>query len=235
LKDCNLIQTLFIALGFLKYMESNIADQQTWSRAAPPAEPHFDDEVTLLSARPVVPIERFTRTPVSTRPWVFGFALAGAVLLGVSATALYYSQFQMTRSQAVSDIEKVSSGAQGAATEVVGRDEPPINATDTTGSTGSGSSSVDSDTSASVKVQAPSVASATRQLNSSNTASKKSSHLRATVVIDQSSEPEYEIHERRGAKREAKERKRPNRGGRDDKAFDQLLRIRDIFEGPQRP
>lgn len=216
-------------------MESNIADQQYWSADSPPAEPHFDDEVTLLSARPVVPIERFTRTPVSTRPWVFGFALVGAVLLGVSATALYYSQFRTTGSQAVPNIEKVSAGAQGAATEIVAGDEPPIDATDTTGSTGVGSSSVDSDTSASVKVQAPSVSRTTRPLNSSDTASKKSPHLRATVVIDQSSEPEYETHERRGAKREVKERKRPNRGGRDDKASDQLLRIREIFEGPQRP
>ena len=216
-------------------MESNIADQQTWSRDSPLAEPHFDEEVTLLSARPVVPIEQFTQKRVSTRPWVFAFALGGALLLGVSATALYYSQFRATGSQAVPNIEKVSSGAQGAATEAVAR--PPIDATDTTGSTVGGTSSVDSDTSARVKAQAPSVSWTTRPLNSSssNAVSKKSARLRATVVVDQSSEPEYETYKRRGAKREAKERKRANREGRDGKSSDELFRIREIFEGPQRP
>lgn len=210
-------------------MELNIADQQFWSPDPPLAEPHFDEEVTLLSARPVVPIERFTRKRVSRRPWVFGFALAGALLLGASATALYYSQFRATGSQAVPNIEKVSSGAQGAVTEAVAHEEPPIDATEPTASTGS--SSVDSDTPARVKAQAPSVSWTTRPLNSS----KKSARLRATVVVDQSSEPTYETHERRGSKREAKERKRANREGRDGKASDELLRIREIFEGPQRP
>lgn len=216
-------------------MESNISNQQFWSPDSPLAEPHFDEEVTLLSARPVVPIERFTRRPVYTRPWVFGFALAGALLLGVSATALYYSRFGTTGSQALPSIEKVSSGAQGAVTEAVAHDEPTIKATDTTGATGAGISAVDSDTPARVKALAPSVSWMTRPLNSSNAVSKKPAHLRATVVIDQSSEPEYETHERRGAKREAKERKRANRVGRDGKPSDELLRIREIFEGPQRP
>jgi hypothetical protein len=216
-------------------MESNTTDQQFWSPESPLAEPHFDEEVTLLSARPVVPIERLTRKPFSTRPWVFGFALAGAVLLGMSATALYYSQFRTTGSPSISNIDReISSGAQGSATEAVVRDEPSIVATDTTGSTADGSS-VGSDTSASVKVQAPSVSLKTRPLSSSNTASKKSPRLRATVVIDPNSEAEYETHDQRGAKREAKERKRSRQGGRDDKSSDQLLRIRDIFEGPQRP
>lgn len=216
-------------------MESNTTDQQFWSPEAPLAEPHFDEEVTLLSARPVVPIERLTRKPASRRPWVFGFALAGAVLLGMSATALYYSQFRTTGSPSVPKIDgEISSGAQGAATEAVVRDEPSIVATDTTGSTVVGSS-VGSDTSASVKVRAPSVSLTTRPLSPSNTASKKSPRLRAPLVIDPNAEAEYETHEQRGAKREAKERKRSKHGGRDDKSSDQLLRIRDIFEGPQRP
>jgi hypothetical protein len=216
-------------------MESNTTDQQFWSPDIPPAEPHFDEEVTVLSARPVVPIEQLTRKPLSTRPWVFGLALSGAVLFGVSATALYYSQFRTTGSQALPNTDKFSSGVQGAATEAVTRDEPAINATDTTGSIGTSSSSVDSNTWARVKAQVPSVSWTSRPPNYSNTASKKSGRLRATVVIDPGSEPEYETHERRGAKREAKERKRENRVGRDHKLSDELLRIRDIFEGPQRP
>jgi hypothetical protein len=215
-------------------MESNITDQQVWSPDTPLAEPHFNEEVTLLAARPVVPIEQLNRKPVSTRPWVFGLALAGAILLGVSATALYYSRFRTTGLQAVPNIDKFSSGVQGAATASVSRNEPAINA-DTTGSTGAGNSSVDSNTPARVKAQAPSVSWTSRPPNPSNAASKKSAHLHPAVVIDSGSEPEYEIQERRSAKREAKERKRENRRGRDHKSSDELLRIREIFEGPQRP
>jgi len=216
-------------------MESNITDQQFWSPDTQLAEPHFDEEVTLLAARPVVPIEQLNRKPVSTRPWVFGLALTGAILLGVSATALYYSQFRSTGSQAGPDIDKFSSGVQGAATAAVSRNEPAINATDTTGSAGAVNSSVDSNTPARVKAQAPSVSWTSRLPSSSNTTSKKSAHLHPTVVIDPGSEPEHEIHERRWTKREAKERKRENRGGRGHKSSDELLRIREIFEGPQKP
>ena len=216
-------------------MESNITDQQFWSPDTPLAEPHFDEEVTLLSARPVVPIEQLNRKPVSTRPWVFGLALAGAILLGVSATALYYSKFRSTGSQAGPDIDKFSSGVQGAATEAVTRNKPALDATDTTGSAGAVNSSVVSNTPARAQAQVPSVSWTSRPPNSSNATSKKSAHLHPTVVIDPGSEPEYEIHERRWAKREAKERKRENRGGRVHKSSDELLRIREIFEGPQRP
>ena len=218
-------------------MESNITDQQFWSPDTPLAEPHFDEEVTLLAARPVVPIELLNRKPVSTRPWVFGLALLGAILLGVSATALYYSRIRTTGSQAQPNIDKFSSGVQGAATEAVTRDKPATDATDTAGSVGAVNSSVDSNTPVRAQAQAPSVSWTSRPPNSSNTISKKSAHLHPAVAIDPGSEPEpeYEIHERRWAKREAKERKRENRGGRDHKSSDELLRIREIFEGPQRP
>jgi hypothetical protein len=213
-------------------MDSNISNQQSWIPDTPLAEPHFDEEVTLLSAQPVVPIEQLTRKPVSTRPWVFGLALAGAILLGVSGTALYYSQFRATGSQPVPNIDKFSSGVQGAATEAVTHNET---AKDPTGTTGAGSSAVDSNTSSRVKAQAPAVSWTSRPPNFSNTAAKKSAHLRAPVVIDPDAEAEYEIHDRRDAKREAKERKRENRIGRDHKSSDEVLRIREIFEGPHRP
>lgn len=211
-------------------MKSNITNEQFWSPDSPLAAPHFDEEVTLLSARPVVPIKRLSLKPGFLRPWVFGFALAGALLLGVSATALYYSQFRTTGSQPVPNIETVSSGAEGVASEAVAPDERPTEAT------GAGSSSVDSDPSVSVKAQARSVSWTTRPLNSSTAVSKKPAHRRATVVVDQSTESEYETREeRRAARRETKERRRANREGRAGKHSDELLRIRDIFEGPPRP
>lgn len=218
---------------FLRFMESKITNQQFRSLDLPLAEPHFDEEATLLSARPVVPIERLTLNPGFSRPWVFGFALAGALLLGVSATAFYYTRFRTTQALPAANIETISSGAQGVASEAVAPAEVPSGAT---GAIVAGRSSIDSDTSTRVIAQQPAVSRTTQPLNSSSAVSNKPVHRSATAVIDQRSESEYETREERnGAKREARERKRANRERRVGSSSDQLLRIRDIFEGPQRP
>jgi len=218
---------------FLKLMKSNITNQQLRSPDSQLAEPHFDDEATLLSAQPVVPFRKLLVKPGFSRPWVFGLALAGALLLGVSASALYYSRFRITARQPVSNGATVSSGVQALASDTVVPDESPIEVTEATEETAAESSSIESDTSARMKTQGPSRT--TRPLNSSNTVSKKPTHRGATVV-DESSEREYESREeRRAARREAKERKRANRERRAGRSSDELLRIRDIFEGPPRP
>lgn len=214
-------------------MESNITDEHFWSLESPPAEPHFDEEATLLSARRVVPIKRLTQKPGLASPWVFGFALVGALLLGVAATALYYSRLHIDKSQPATDSETVSSGAQGGQSEAQDFREPPPGAPD---AARVGGTSVDSDTLAKVKSGSSSVSSPARTPDSSNAGSKKPTHRRATVVVDQSSEPEYESREeRREARRDAREWKRAKRERRAGKASDELLRIREIFEGPPRP
>lgn len=217
-------------------MESNITNQQFRSPGLPLAEPRFDEEATLLSARPVVPIERLTVKPNFSRrfsrPWIFGFALAGALLLGVSATTLYYSRFRTTQALPATSIETTSSGAQGDAWEAVAPPEFRIGAT---GAIVVGGTSVDSDTSTGVIAPRPAVSRMTKLPNSSRAVSKKPAHRHATVT-DESSEREYESREeRRAARREAKERKRANRERRAGRSADELLRIRDIFEGPPRP
>ena len=206
-------------------MESNITDQQFWSPESPLAQPHFDDEATLLSARPVVPIEKLSVKPGSSRPLVLGFALAGAVFLGVTATAFYFSQFRTTGRQPESSLETLSAGARGVASKAVAP----------TDESQAGSSSVDSIMPAKVKAQVPDSLQ-TRPLNSSNVVSKKAVVRHVTVAPEQSFESEYETREeRRAAKREAKEQRRANRERREGKHSDEVLRIRDIFEGPPRP
>jgi hypothetical protein len=210
-------------------MESNIADQHLSSLESP-AEPHFDEEATLLSARPVVPIETVDQKRGFTRAWLFGFALAGALLSGVAATALYYSRFPMIDAKQVTGNETVSSGAQGGQSESQDLKEPRPGAAD---AAGFGEPSVDSDTTP--NAESSLVSSSARTSESATTNSKKSAR-RATVVDDQSSERKSERREeRREARREAKEWKRAKRERRAGKASDDLLRIRDIFEGPVRP
>jgi len=72
--------------------------EQTFDRsleaAVSPAEPHFDDELTLLSARPVVPLEKIDAKQRHRRNWVLGGAFAIAMMLG-AATALVASYLKL--------------------------------------------------------------------------------------------------------------------------------------------
>lgn len=51
-------------------------------------EPHFDDEGTLLSARPVVPLEKIEAKVRRRRHWVLGGAFAIAMMLGAASALL---------------------------------------------------------------------------------------------------------------------------------------------------
>jgi len=58
------------------------------------AEPHFDDERTLLSARPVVPLEKIEAKARHRRQWFLGGAFAIAMMLG-AASALVASYLKL--------------------------------------------------------------------------------------------------------------------------------------------
>jgi len=57
-------------------------------------EPHFDDERTLLSARPVVPLEKIEKKARHRRQWFLGGAFALAMMLG-AASALVASYLKL--------------------------------------------------------------------------------------------------------------------------------------------
>jgi hypothetical protein len=52
------------------------------------AEPNFDDERTLLSARPVVPLEKIEAKARHRRQWFLGGAFALAMMLGAASALL---------------------------------------------------------------------------------------------------------------------------------------------------
>ena len=58
------------------------------------AEPHFDDERTLMSARPVVPLEKIEAKARHRRQWFLGGAFAIAMMLG-AASALVASYMKL--------------------------------------------------------------------------------------------------------------------------------------------
>jgi hypothetical protein len=208
-------------------MKSNVTDERFWSSYSSPSEPHFEDEATLLSARPVVPIRELTSKAGFSRRWVFGLAVAGALLLGVSATAFYYTRFPTMDGLSVVSIETVSADAQGVASELPSLNELP----EATGTIESTDFFADSNKSAKLKTAASS-----RQHNLSRDRLKKPAHRRQSPVIDQRVDYENETSEqRREARRDAQERKREIREGRAERRSDEVLRIREIFEGPARP
>ena len=51
-------------------------------------EPNFDDEQTLLTARPVVPLAKIDAKERSLRHWVLGGAFALAMMLGAASALL---------------------------------------------------------------------------------------------------------------------------------------------------
>ena len=73
-------------------MESTIIDQPAFSANLELAEPHFDEESTLLSARPVVPLRAIEAQARSSRTLVFGLAIAVALMAGALVATLIYKQ-----------------------------------------------------------------------------------------------------------------------------------------------
>jgi type IV secretory pathway VirB10-like protein len=57
-------------------------------------QPHFDDERTVLSAQPVVPLERIETKVRQRRRWFLGSAFVVAMLLG-AASALVSAYFKL--------------------------------------------------------------------------------------------------------------------------------------------
>jgi hypothetical protein len=94
--------------------------------AVPPAQPQFDDARTLLSARPVVPLEKIKARERQRRRWILGGAFAIAMMLG-AASALLASYLQLRNvSNAVSEISEVEAPASSLAVTPAMTSELPL-------------------------------------------------------------------------------------------------------------
>jgi len=204
-------------------MSSTTPDQNFIDAQAPLSEPHFNEEATVLSARPVVPLEEVRSSRNFTRlaqPWVLGLGLVSALLIGVFATAIFYS-----RSENRSLLEGVefAAGAQGFSNE-------PVN-----------SFSGPASTQLNIEAAKPSTPTAKAPVDTgavkTNVEPAKKARPRLVAVIKEqkANHIEDQKDDRRAARQEARrERRRAQRERRDGKS-DEVLRIRDIFEGSPRP
>lgn len=219
-------------------MESNVSnstDQQSFGADLPLAEPHFDEESTVLSARPVVPLEKVAARARLTRALVVGLTIAGAVVVGMLAASIYYSRLSGDPPNSLANTETIPSGVEARTTE---KDLPRASSAEPAGASG------DSDTSVEVR----SVASTNEAPEMSTEAPKKPVARRVAVITfeprggeeDRGDEEDRADNERREERREARREERQRRRemkreNQENKTSRDLLRIREIFEGPRKP
>ena len=91
-------------------------------------EPHFDDERTLLSARPVVPLEKIEAKARHRRQWFLGGAFALAMMLGAASAlvASYLKLRQAPQTAAEVSVEPDVAPAPVAAAESTPSDTPAV-------------------------------------------------------------------------------------------------------------
>lgn len=188
--------------------------------------PHFDEDATLLSARPVVPLHEVKSETRSMRRVIFGLTILAAILLGaISATLLLMQNGHSPESVAETEVSEPavsSSGAAGGSTVKPAEStvqlvrepvaEPPAN-------------------------EAPGDRDVT-------TKRRSAAILRNTVKPAKAGSPNRERDQdfenddrelRRSERRNARQEERRQRRDRREQRGDDVLRIREIFEGSPRP
>ena len=204
-------------------MESNNINQEYFEGAAPFGEPHFDEEATVLSARPVVPLQEIKAEEQSRKRLIVGLAMACSLTMGALAATLIYKQRGEGQSTAV------STAVPGAAGMVV---DPPASSS-ATAEVGGGAVAdtlPEGGATTAEKKSVPSV--------SGSTASTAVELQRKKNLPQQEEGLEVTRAERIDSRRLRRRSERQawrESGGRQRKTSDDLLRIRDIFEGPARP
>ena len=203
-------------------MESNITNGQYFDGASPLGQPHFDEEATLLSARPVVPLRNIKAKERSAKRLVFGLAMAGSLMVGALGATLIYKQRGQGESPAI--VNRAVPAAAGIAVE------EPVSAPSIAVEVGSATGTLSEFDAAKVdKKSAP--------LVSRSTASTvvETKRKKAVLRVDQRKLRRAErINARRFSLKSEREAQREF-GSHQRKSSDGLLRIREIFEGPSKP
>jgi hypothetical protein len=170
-------------------------------------QPHFDDEVTTQTARPVVPLEKIDANIKSKRRWFLGGAFAIAMLLG-AASALV-SAYLKLRNVPDPEIQSLT---------VVPEDPPPLQTVQVIAERPKATPR-DTDKKERIGRANPHV------IESRGDEEDELRRIRDAVLIDQWEERRA----RRVERRERRERRRAQHRDRD------LSNLDEIFEGPRRP
>lgn len=200
-------------------MESNTTDRHDLE--LPLAEPHFDEEATLLSAQPVVPLEEIAAEQRSGKRLAFGVAMAISLVVGALGGTLIYRQREH---KPIAIIDTAVPGADG-----ITADEPVVepSVAEAVAEAGTG------------KLPESSAAPATTKTALSRARGGESSkvEVRENKLPSVTDDRELRRAERIEARRlrRKSERQAQKEARRYGNRSDDVLRIREIFEGSRRP
>ena len=202
-------------------MESNIAHNEGLG-AEPPPEPHFDEEATLLSARPVVPLHDVRAEARSARRLTFAVTIIVSLLVGAAGATLIYKRGQK---QTATIVETSSPVSEQSVHESAPMIEPSRGAANSHAAAPPAAENTDQV----VASQSPNAGASTSSkkpmpIPQSGESSKAEREMLSTQRVEAR-------HLRRRALRAARREAR----GRNGQPADDLLRIREIFEGSPRP
>ena len=185
----------------------------------PLAEPHFDEEATLLSAQPVVPLEEIVAEKRSGKRLMFGLAMVFSLIVGALGGTLIYKQ--RGHDQSTTIVDTAVPGADGIA---VDESVPVSPVAEQAPAAGTGTLPESSAVPAEIK----SVPSRLLRAGSSRAGTKEKKL--ASVEDERELRRAERIEARRLRRKSEREEARRYRERTDD-----VLRIREIFEGSRRP
>ncbi|HEV7474428.1 MAG TPA: hypothetical protein VGN90_10295 [Pyrinomonadaceae bacterium] len=217
-------------------MATNITEQRYSDDELQLAEPHFDEEATMLSARPVVPLTEIAENDARAgfkRHLGLGLSLVASLILGVVGATLILRQ--RVQKPAAEIVETAIAGSGGPA------DHSALSSFgEVTGEVAGSRDAVE--TAADKNGQLQVAAAAERQVSQPvRKPIQKIEPERRSAEPGEFVSPEDEreirraerIEARRLRRSEAREERRDRRRGR--KSANDLLRVREIFEGSRRP
>jgi hypothetical protein len=197
-------------------------------------EPHFDEEATMLSARPVVPLEEIRTRENSKKRLAFGAAMLFAVIVGALGATLIYQQ--RGQKQTPVAVETQLPEVDGSADSLKQPGDPAAK------SIAEASSGSVPEAEPAESEPAAIIRKTPKRVSVSSEASEaepvKIKARAREVNRDLESEDEREL--RRAERIEARQMRRRaewedmKEARRRRRHSEDLLRIRDIFEGPRR-
>jgi hypothetical protein len=205
-------------------MEREKALENCWYPDVKTVEPHFDDERTLLSAQPVVPLEAVSKTQIRRRLMFVGAFVIAAVLGAGAALALV-----RVKQAAVARSTSEANAAEHSVQE-------PVVETVTTTETKKVESSPDPQEpeNAEESSEAVAVIPQTRRAKPRVVTNRRSSAPQMTISIRPTEQPSDDgpagLLDQWQERRQRRVNRKPDNHHRSE-----LFRIREIFEGPRQP
>lgn len=204
----------------MEVMEPNITEQQYLDGDLQLAEPHFDEEATVAAARPVVPLQEITAAAGFRRRLALGLSIVISLMVGALGATLIYKQRGQRPAAVIVDSAVTGFGAsEHSATHVASM-------ADAKEGVAGVAERADYAPAADQKPEPR----AARRIESPRAETKQTQPVSWADKNEMRRTARVEARRFRG-----KEEREARREDRRKRKSDDLLRIREIFEGSPRP